>query len=153
MSTTDFIEWLMKELNSRDWSQADLARQSGLTTAAISRILTGERNAGSDACQAIAHALGYPPETVYRAAGLLPPKPDQEIEFDEWRHVLSQLSVRDRQELLSIARLKLEGSSESWKTLVDLYDQVPEESQGKAVRDAADVMEEYLKEIGAKRTK
>src|SRR3972149_5954479 len=98
MSTIDFPEWLMNELNSRDWSQADLARQSGLTTAAISRILTGERKAGADACQQIASALGYPAETVYRAAGKLPPKPDIEIEFDEWRHVLSQISARDPQE-------------------------------------------------------
>lgn len=143
----------MNELASRDWSQAELSRRSGMTTAAISRILTGERKPEPETCQAFARAFGYPKETVYRAAGMLDPQPDFENEIDEWRHVLTQLSARDRQELLSIARLKLESTSESWKNLVDLYDQVPEESQGKAVRDAADVIEEYLKEIGAKRTK
>jgi len=36
-----FSDWLLKELNVKEWSQEDLARASGLTTAAISKYLAG----------------------------------------------------------------------------------------------------------------
>lgn len=108
MATIDFPAWLQKELNDRGWTQADLSRFSNLSTAAISRMMTGARGIGPDACLAIANALRIPPEIVFRAAGLLPPKPDDEVTLEEWRYVLEQLSEEDREELLNIARLKIE---------------------------------------------
>lgn len=72
MSTLDFPEWLNDELQQRGWTQADLARKSGLTTAGISRILSGQRDPGPEALIAIAEALKLPPEHVFRKAGLLP---------------------------------------------------------------------------------
>lgn len=108
MATIDFPAWLQKELNDRGWTQADLSRFSNLSTAAISRMMTGARGIGPDACLAIANALRIPPEIVFRAAGLLPPKPDDEVTLEEWLYVLDQLSEEDRDELLNIARLKIE---------------------------------------------
>jgi len=71
---TDFTEWLTNELTVKGWDQAELSRRSGITTAHISRIMTGQRHPGSDALSGIARALRLPPEDVFRRAGLLPPK-------------------------------------------------------------------------------
>ena len=49
-----------------------------------------------------------PPELVFRKAGLLPERNDETISFEHWRFVLEQLSEEDRDELLEIARLKLD---------------------------------------------
>lgn len=72
-----FGDWLREELQQRDWRQADLARRSGLTRTTISRVITQQRTRPDDeTLQAIARALGYPAEEVYRRANRLPPKRD-----------------------------------------------------------------------------
>jgi len=71
-----FNIWLAKELRNRDWTQADLARAAGITRTSVSRVIGEMRGAGPEVCVAIARALDMPPETIFRAAGLLPPSRD-----------------------------------------------------------------------------
>jgi transcriptional regulator with XRE-family HTH domain len=70
-----FNDWLLSQLKQLDWSQADFARASGLTTAAISRYING-RIPDEAALRKIAKAFKLPPELVFEKAGLLPPKPE-----------------------------------------------------------------------------
>lgn len=91
-----FGEWLQSEMDTREWTQADIARHSGITTAQISRLVSGARGAGKQTCTAIAHALGYPPETVYRAAGLLPDVPQDDAWLERVRALASQLDEDDK---------------------------------------------------------
>lgn len=74
-------------------------------------IKSGQRQPGTDICEAIARAFGYSPETVYRAAGLLPPAPAHD--YTEWHHVIDQLSSEDNDEMLEIARLKIKRRHEA----------------------------------------
>ncbi len=76
--TEQFAQWLENVLNERGMSQAELARQAGVTRAAINGVLTGARGPGIDLCKGIAQALKIPPEEVYRAAGLLDTEPDDD---------------------------------------------------------------------------
>ena len=64
--------WLLQELETRGWSQSELARRAHLGNATLSRIISGSRQAGPDAALQIARALGEAPENVFRLAGLLP---------------------------------------------------------------------------------
>jgi transcriptional regulator with XRE-family HTH domain len=70
--------WLTEELRKRDWTQADLARKSGISRQVISRYINQERTKpDEDILAALAHALGYPPEILYQAAGIpITPDPD-----------------------------------------------------------------------------
>lgn len=70
----NFGMWLLKELEEKNMSQADLARACSITTAQISRIISGTRSAGKDTLTAIAHALRLPPDLVFEKAGVLPQK-------------------------------------------------------------------------------
>lgn len=72
MSIISFSEWLQYVLKERGLTQADLARESGVDKATISRALKMERLPSTDSLQLIAKALGMPTTAVYRAAGLLP---------------------------------------------------------------------------------
>lgn len=73
------------------------------------------RNPDAETCLAIAHALNLPPETVFRAAGLLPPV-DEDTEYqEEFFHLLSQLSPQERQEILDLLRFKAERRSTNIK--------------------------------------
>lgn len=72
----DFAAWLQNELQTRRWIQADLlesakSRGYALTSPQLSRILSREQQAGIDSVIAIAHGLGLPRESVFRARGWL----------------------------------------------------------------------------------
>jgi transcriptional regulator with XRE-family HTH domain len=103
----EFIAWLDQELERQGWNDFQLSRRAGISHSMISRARHGFPP-GWEGCEAIARALEAPPDLVFRKAGLLPPLHEDEQGFEQWRYMLAQLSEEDRQELLQIARLKLE---------------------------------------------
>jgi transcriptional regulator with XRE-family HTH domain len=66
-----FIHWLTQELETRGWSQRELARRSGLSSAQVSSVLNNKRTATWDFCAAVALAMGFNPIDVFRRAGLM----------------------------------------------------------------------------------
>jgi len=86
-----FSDWLLKELNKKDWIQADLARASGLTTASISKYMGG-RIPDESALKKIARALKVPAEEAFRAAGILPPTTLQDQWVRRVEHKLEQIT-------------------------------------------------------------
>lgn len=69
---TILSDWLTTELAERGWSMRELARRSGISTAQISDVISGNANPGVKFCQAIAKGLGVPPTEIFRLAGHLP---------------------------------------------------------------------------------
>lgn len=90
-----FNDWLLSQLKERDWSQADLARYSGLTRGGVSNYING-RIPDESALRKIAKALKLSPEEVFRRAGLLPP-----LVEDPWaekmNHKINQLTGQRRE--------------------------------------------------------
>jgi transcriptional regulator with XRE-family HTH domain len=101
-----FNDWLLERLKELDWSQADLARGSGLTRSVISKYMTG-RIPDEAALRKIAKALHIAPESVFRAAGILPPAPEKDPVIDEITHLARSLPPEDVQDLIDLARVKL----------------------------------------------
>ncbi len=99
-----FRDWLNAQLARKGWIQADLARASGITTAQISRIMSGRRGIGRESCNAIAKALGVPPETVLRAAGLLPDEPEENELTEELIYIFNQLTAESQ--VRAVAQLR-----------------------------------------------
>lgn len=96
----NFGDWLNKEIKRRKWRQADLARAANLDTAVISNLVNGKRGPGEDTCTAIAKAFDLPPETVFRAAGLLPPAPEITPVMERALYYLSQLDPEDQERVM-----------------------------------------------------
>lgn len=102
--TTDFVDWLLAEITARGWSGNELARRTGVSSAAMSNLLNRQNRPALETCIGIAEALGYPPELVLRKAGLLPPLPgtdDQAIQ--EVREIMRRLPDSRRQQLREFA--------------------------------------------------
>jgi transcriptional regulator with XRE-family HTH domain len=108
-------DWILKELEKRDWSQADLARHAGVSRAAISDIVSGKRGLGRDLAVAISEALDTPLEEVYRAAGLLPPKPEGDTLTEEGLHILIKLDEHEKQDAIRFLRMRLDVQEERGK--------------------------------------
>ncbi len=106
---TSFNDWLLGQMKERGWTQADLARASGLNRQSISDYINLRRtNPDPEALVALAHGLNISPITVFRKAGLLPPGPDDDVKFEDWKFLLDQMSPEDQEELRQIAEMKIE---------------------------------------------
>ncbi len=101
----DFVTWLTKEMEDRGWNNSELARRAGLVPSAISQVIAGNRGTGPEFCRSVARALGLPPETVFRRAGLLPglAGPEEDVTFGELLDVVRNLSVEERVMVLELA--------------------------------------------------
>ena len=99
MASEMFAEWLQARMDFKGYSQAELARLAGVSRAAINGVLTGVRGPGTELCSAIARGLKIHPATVFRAAGLLPPEPDQDETSEEINYKLSRLPRQVREQI------------------------------------------------------
>lgn len=105
----DFAEWLLSELASRGWSNSELARRSGVTPSAMSRLINRQTQPSWETCLGIAKALGYPPEQVLRKSGLLPELTGQDDQaIQEVREVMRGLTDTGRRQVLSFALFVLQ---------------------------------------------
>lgn len=107
LSIMDFENWLSNEMEKNGWSQSDLARESGLSQAQISRVANGLRPPGNDFCTAVAKALKYPVENVMRAAGLLPSVPESTQQEADLLYLYRSLPANEKADLLRYIRIRL----------------------------------------------
>jgi transcriptional regulator with XRE-family HTH domain len=91
-----FAEWLQTEIDKRGWSQSDCARSASLNRAVINKLLNGKSKPQPSTLMAIAKALKIPIETVYRAAGLLPPTADGDDTTIELIHIFRSIQSPQR---------------------------------------------------------
>lgn len=61
---------------------------------------------------AIAQAFKISPITAFRKAGLLPPGPDDTINFADWEYLLERLTPDERDEIWQIGVMKVERRQE-----------------------------------------
>jgi len=79
VTPSPFADWLDEQLQPRKWSDYRLAKEAGVSHSVISKARAGIPPRW-DACYKIATALNVLPESVFRAAGLLPPSPTGDLE-------------------------------------------------------------------------
>ena len=106
MTTLDFVEWIEKELDDRDWSRADLSKHGKITAPQVTRILNREQNPGIEFCRAISVAFKIPLEQVFRRATILPANPEINEEIETMVSEASKLPKDDQREVLAFIRMK-----------------------------------------------
>lgn len=57
---------------------------------------------------AIANAFKMSPITIFRIAGLLPDNGSDQIKFEDWQYLLSQLTEDEQEEIRKIIEFKIE---------------------------------------------
>ena len=92
----EFSNWLIAELERRDWSQADLSKRSGLHRAIISKIVLGSSSPMPETLEAIARGFGMPSVIVFQKAGLLTQQPVSDQWLEEMNHKIGLLSPSRR---------------------------------------------------------
>ena len=102
-----FAEWLTEQMNEREWSQARLAKESGLSRQAIGYYLGPKsKKPDEEALQKLAKAFKMPVEQVYRAAGVPLSDPMISPEIEQIVHEVERMSHEEQLEILSFIRWK-----------------------------------------------
>jgi len=105
MSISDkLIEWLIKEIEQRGWSQRELARRANLAPTTVSEVIAGRTRPGLEFCKGIGKALDVPAADVLRLAGLLPPITEDIRLNEECLYNFNLLSVEHRRLVIIILR-------------------------------------------------
>jgi transcriptional regulator with XRE-family HTH domain len=102
--TERFVSWLLTELDSRGWSQRELARRTGLSPAGVNQIVNQARLPTWDFCARVARALSIEPNQVFVLAGLRPARPPGVLEEQEVVNLLRDLDDRSRGLVISMIR-------------------------------------------------
>lgn len=92
----NFPDWLRERLKDKGWTNAELARQSGISPAQITRVLNGDRGFGEQSLTAIAKAFNLPAEEVFRIAGTLPPVKNNS-RIDRLMYQIEELDEADQE--------------------------------------------------------
>lgn len=92
-------------MRARNMSPADLARATNKDQGIISRLLRGERQPRPETLADIARALKLSVDEVYRAAGLLPPRPDSNIDVERAEHLVRSFKT-DQYRQIALATLE-----------------------------------------------
>ncbi|MCI0441730.1 helix-turn-helix transcriptional regulator [bacterium] len=100
----DFSQWLIEQLERRNWKPAELARRADIDTGLLSRLLNRERMPGPTTCNAIAEALQLPPQSVFHAAGLIPSPPDYDETIEEIKYLSEKVPIEKRRQILDYIR-------------------------------------------------
>ena len=104
---TEFTDFIQSEMKKRGWSQADLARQTGMTTGGVSMLLNQTRKPSPDTLLTLAQSFHLPPELIFRKAGLLPELPESVEQKEELDYLFNILSNEGKTDLLTYARFLL----------------------------------------------
>jgi transcriptional regulator with XRE-family HTH domain len=99
--------WLQQIRETRGLTQSDLARMAHLNRAVINKIENNASFPTPDTLNSIAGALNIAPETIFRAAGLLPSTPAHDQKIEDINHLMRDLNPDDLEEIEQIIRLKL----------------------------------------------
>lgn len=112
MPKQKFGDWLSDRLIERDMKSADLSRAirdvgGNMDSGVVSNLINNKRQQPSvDTCKMIAKALKIPLEEVYRAASILPDKPDIDTLTESVINLMRDLQKSDKEDILEYARLR-----------------------------------------------
>lgn len=105
LNVPEFLEWLRRELDKREMNQADFAKAGGISTAFVSRVLSGAQLPGLEFYEGTARAFKLPISLVIGiAAGEFPFEED--LKFNEIVERLRRVDPATRELIYDLVVLR-----------------------------------------------
>lgn len=92
----NFVSYLNREMEKRNWTQSEFAEKANLSRQAISYLLSGKsKKPDSDTIKKIAKAFDVPYSEVLDATGVYPKEAEKDELLRRIEHKLSQIESDD----------------------------------------------------------
>ena len=98
------IDWLLRQLETKNVSMGEASRGAGINQGAVSSIINGERP-GLRQCKGLAVYFDVPVEQVLRMAGHLPAEPEHDELIEQAGAILRQMPVGYREFAITFLRM------------------------------------------------
>jgi transcriptional regulator with XRE-family HTH domain len=108
LAKPEFVEKIKKKMKDDNLGVTELARKIGVSHPRMVEVVTHGKMPSFDTCVALAKWLKQSDVSVLREAGLLPPGPSDDINFEDWKHLLSQMTPDERDEMRQIGIMKID---------------------------------------------
>lgn len=113
-----FSAWLQRQLDRREWSQADFARRAKVSTGLVSNWLAGERRPNPSSCDRIADVFLVDVDEVLAIAGHRPRLPQDRLDeihaaFDP---ILRHLDPLDFEDVKTLVKVLVEQANDRRRT-------------------------------------
>ncbi len=95
----------------------DLARIIGVSHPTVTELVTYGKRPSFDTCIALASWLGQSPILTLREAGLFPPGHDDEIKWEDWKYLISQLTPQEEANMKQMASIMIESRQKTEKSV------------------------------------
>ena len=101
-----FIDWLDAQEKRYGLSDYEVAKKGDFSHSVLSRARSGIPPKW-DVCVKIAGVFNLSPISVMRKAGLLPDDGGEDVNFNDWQHLITQLTPDEEEEIRRIAEMKI----------------------------------------------
>ena len=112
LAPKESITWLKHEMESRNLGVRETAIRVGVSHPTISDIITNGKQPSFETTLALAKAFDKSSIYLLRLFGLLPPEREYVPLLDDWNAIFSELMPEEQEELIEIARLKIDRRKE-----------------------------------------
>lgn len=104
----EFVEKVKAKMETDNLGVRDLAKILGISHPTVTELVTHGNRPSVDTCLALAKWLKQSDVSTLREAGILPPDPSDEINFEDWKNLLQQMTKEEREYHLQIGTVTVE---------------------------------------------
>jgi len=104
----EFVKKIKARMDIENLGVSQLSRKLGVSHPTVVDLVTHGKKPSLDTCIALAKWLKESDVSILREAGLLPPGPGDEINFEDWKYLLAQMTPEERDEMREIGIMKID---------------------------------------------
>lgn len=105
---TKFSDWLLKQMESRGWTQAELARRAKIHRQVVSGYINVKvSKPDEEILSKIALGLGLPDSAVFQAAGIMKNETPETKTIKEIKYLIEGLPEEDQTDVIEYIRHRL----------------------------------------------
>ena len=104
----EFVEKVKAKMITDNLGVRDLAKILGVSHPTVTELVTHGNRPSVDTCLALAKWLKQSDVSTLREAGILPPDPGDEINFENWKSLLQQMTDAEREHHRQIGIMTVE---------------------------------------------
>lgn len=113
LAPPEFVHKVKAKMIVENLGVTQLARKINVSHPTITELVTYGYKPSFDTCKALSPWLGQSVILTLREAALLPPGMDEDIKWEDWKHLITQLTPQEEQNIKRMTEVTIESRQKS----------------------------------------